>query len=219
MEKQQRQPSSENSHCQSKSTKQLSVESEKKQEQFRETDCSKTANHKNDSEIIRERTVENLRPEYNVSLSLESPVTKLSYLDTNRTPVSSRTMKRTDLMRGSKIDFDKKQIYKASNSDNIIKSVDSKPCELSTSASVTDWDSCAVTGTIGTCREAGKDGSGMVIFLAHLSRRLTGELIVYPCSGVHPLSVRRPQFQRSSPLKPLGQSKPNFMWSILRKGE
>ena len=29
----------------------------------------------------------------------------------------------------------------------------------------------------------------------------------------------RPQFQRSSPLKPRGQSKPNFMWSILRKGE
>ena len=57
-------------------------------------------------------------------------------------------------------------------------------------------------------------------FLAHLSRRLTGELIVYPCSGVRPSSsVRRPQFQRSSPLKPLGQSKPNFMWSILMKGE
>ena len=34
-----------------------------------------------------------------------------------------------------------------------------------------------------------------------------------------PASVRRPQFQRSSPLKPLGQSKPNFIWSILRKGE
>ena len=65
-------------------------------------------------------------------------------------------------------------------------------------------------------------------FLAHLSRRLTGELIVYPGSGVRPSSsvvvrrpsvVRRPQFQRSSPLKPLSQSKPNFMWSILRKGE
>ena len=41
-----------------------------------------------------------------------------------------------------------------------------------------------------------------------------GELIVYPCSGVRPSSVRRPSvvhhFQRSSPLKPLGQSKPNF---------
>ena len=58
------------------------------------------------------------------------------------------------------------------------------------------------------------------IFLAHLSRRLTGELIVYPCSGVRPSSsIHRPQFQRSSPLKLLGQSKPNFMWSILRKGE
>ena len=30
-----------------------------------------------------------------------------------------------------------------------------------------------------------------VIFLAHLSRRLTGELIVYPCSVVRPLSVRQ----------------------------
>ena len=45
-------------------------------------------------------------------------------------------------------------------------------------------------------------------FLAHLSRRLTGELIVYPCSGVRP-SVVRPSVvhhvQRSSSLKPLGQ--------------
>ena len=35
-----------------------------------------------------------------------------------------------------------------------------------------------------------------------------------------PSSVRRrSQFQRSSLLKPQGQSKPNFMWSILRKRE
>ena len=47
-----------------------------------------------------------------------------------------------------------------------------------------------------------------------------GELIVYPCSGVRPSSsVVRPQFQPSSPLKPLGQSKPNFMWSLFWKGE
>ena len=43
--------------------------------------------------------------------------------------------------------------------------------------------------------------------LAHLSRRLIGELLVYPCSVVCPSvrrpSVRRPQFQRSSSLKPL----------------
>ena len=33
-----------------------------------------------------------------------------------------------------------------------------------------------------------------ITLLAHLSRRLTGELIVYPCSGVRPSSsvVRRP---------------------------
>ena len=38
--------------------------------------------------------------------------------------------------------------------------------------------------------------------------------------SVRPLSVRRsPQFQRSPSLKPHGQSKLNFMWNILRKGE
>ena len=42
-----------------------------------------------------------------------------------------------------------------------------------------------------------------------------GELIVYPSSR-HP-SVHH--FQTSSPLKLLGQSKPNFMWSLLGKGE
>ena len=47
-------------------------------------------------------------------------------------------------------------------------------------------------------------------FLAHLSRRLIGELIVYPWSG-----VRRPSYvvhnaQTSSSQKPLGRSKPNF---------
>ena len=55
------------------------------------------------------------------------------------------------------------------------------------------------------------------IFLAHLSQRLIGELRGYPWSGVVVLVVR-PQFQMSSP-KPLGQSKPNFMWSLLGKGE
>ena len=60
-------------------------------------------------------------------------------------------------------------------------------------------------------------------FLAHLSRRLTGELIGYPWirrpSVRRPSVVRRPHFQTSSPLKSLGQSKPNFMWSLLWKGE
>ena len=61
--------------------------------------------------------------------------------------------------------------------------------------------------------------------LAHLSQRLIGELIVYSCSGVRPSSsygvVRRsrPQIQTSSSPKPLGQSKPNFMWSLLGLGE
>ena len=50
-------------------------------------------------------------------------------------------------------------------------------------------------------------------FLAHLSRRLIGELIGYSWSGVRPLSVH--SAQRSSSPKPLGQSKPNFIWSLL----
>ena len=48
-----------------------------------------------------------------------------------------------------------------------------------------------------------------------------GELIVYQWSG-----VRRPSVvvvvhnaQTSSSRKPLGRSKPNFMWSLLGKGE
>ena len=48
-----------------------------------------------------------------------------------------------------------------------------------------------------------------------------GELIVYPSSR-RPSSSVGPSvhhFQRSSPLKPLDQSKPNFMWSLLGKGE
>ena len=58
-------------------------------------------------------------------------------------------------------------------------------------------------------------------FLAHLSRRLIGELIVYPWSGVRRTSlvvVRRPSVhnaQTSFSQKPLSRSKPNFMWSLL----
>ena len=45
-----------------------------------------------------------------------------------------------------------------------------------------------------------------------------GGLIVYPCSGVPDRGRgRRQKFQTSS-LKLLGQSKPNFMWSLLGKG-
>ena len=52
--------------------------------------------------------------------------------------------------------------------------------------------------------------SPILDFLAHLSQRLIGELIVYSCSGVRPsvlpsvVVVRRPQFQTSSP-KPLAR--------------
>ena len=52
--------------------------------------------------------------------------------------------------------------------------------------------------------------------LAHLSRRFMGELIVYPCSSVCLSSSSvRSHFQRASPLKLPGQSKPNFMWRLL----
>ena len=65
-------------------------------------------------------------------------------------------------------------------------------------------------------------------FLAHLSRRLIGELIVYQWlrrpSSVCPSSVRRPSvvrqhFQTSSPLKLLGQLISYFIWRLLGMGE
>ena len=57
---------------------------------------------------------------------------------------------------------------------------------------------------------------GPLLFLAHLSRRLIGELIVYPWSGVRPsASVVVHNAQTSSSQKLLGRSKPNFMWSLL----
>ena len=59
--------------------------------------------------------------------------------------------------------------------------------------------------------------------LAHLSRRLMGELIVYQSlrPSVRPSvspSVRQ-HFQTSSPLKPPGQLKANFIWRLLRTRE
>ena len=58
-------------------------------------------------------------------------------------------------------------------------------------------------------------------FLAHLSQSLIGELIVYQWSGVRPsvVCLVRPHYETSSSLKPLGRSKPNFMWSLLREKE
>ena len=59
-------------------------------------------------------------------------------------------------------------------------------------------------------------------FLAHLSWRLIGELIVYQWLR-RPSSVRRPSvrqhFQTSSPLKLLGQLNSYFTWRLLRMGE
>ena len=52
--------------------------------------------------------------------------------------------------------------------------------------------------------------------LAHLSRRLSGELIVYAglCRPYVPC-----QYVQTSPQKPLGRLKPGFMWSLLGTGE
>ena len=59
-------------------------------------------------------------------------------------------------------------------------------------------------------------GTVLVSLLAHLSQRDIGELIVYPRrpSVVH-LSSVRPSSSISSPLKPLGQSKPIFCGASL----
>ena len=54
-----------------------------------------------------------------------------------------------------------------------------------------------------------------LLLLAHLSRRLIGELRYTHA----PASVVVHHFQMSFPLKPLCQSKPNFMWSLLGKRE
>ena len=60
-------------------------------------------------------------------------------------------------------------------------------------------------------------------FLAHLRRRLMGELIVYQSlrcpSVVRRLSSVRQHFQTSSPLKPLCQLNSNFIWRLLRTRE
>ena len=48
-----------------------------------------------------------------------------------------------------------------------------------------------------------------VLLLAHLSRRLIGELIGYPWSGARPSSFVVVHNTQTSSAKPLGQSKPN----------
>ena len=50
------------------------------------------------------------------------------------------------------------------------------------------------------------------LFLAHLSRRLIGELLVY--RGIRRPSVRRQHFQTTSSLKPLGRFFSYFIYSI-----
>ena len=62
-------------------------------------------------------------------------------------------------------------------------------------------------------------------FLAHLSRRLTGKLIIYKVGLHRPVSIIVCQtlsstfFIKTSPQKPPGQSKTNFIWSFYGMGE
>ena len=61
--------------------------------------------------------------------------------------------------------------------------------------------------------------TNVTYLLAHLSRRLIGELIGYSWSGVRPSSiVVVHNAQRSSSPKPLGQSKPNLCGASLGRG-
>ena len=75
---------------------------------------------------------------------------------------------------------------------------------------------CQVCANYATGAKNGHSRGSHVLyrFIAHLIRRLIGELIVYQ-------SLRRPSahqhFQTS--LKPLGQFSSDFIWRLLRMGE
>ena len=56
------------------------------------------------------------------------------------------------------------------------------------------------------------------VLLAHLSRRLTGELIVHVYTGIRRPSVVRQHFQTTSPLKPSGGFFPYYTYSHLWVG-
>ena len=61
--------------------------------------------------------------------------------------------------------------------------------------------------------------NGCIMLLAHLSRRLIGELLVYRgiCRpSVRPSVVRRQHFQTTSSLKPLDRFFSYFIYSIYR---
>ena len=60
-----------------------------------------------------------------------------------------------------------------------------------------------------TCR---KRGNRVFIFM---KKKSPGACLPLPRGYIH---VHDHNIQTSSALKPLGQSKPNFMWSIVRKG-
>ena len=56
-----------------------------------------------------------------------------------------------------------------------------------------------------------------IIFLAHLSRRLIGELLVY--RGICHPSVRRQHFQTTSSLKPLGRFFSYFIYLVQKEAQ
>ena len=149
-EKHQNQSSFENLQNQSISTKHSG-----------ETDCTKTPSNKSSNQPISQYcNSENICEKSDALLNTEeSPVVKKTRLDTRTTPVSSRVVKRTDVFRGSRIDFgEKKTDSVPMDQCSIQKPVESKPCELSLRGIVTDSNACSTTGT---SREAGMESSGM----------------------------------------------------------
>ena len=153
-ERPQNQSGSERSRNQSvgkTSTKQLIGQSErsgpKKQEISGETECGTAQNNQTsngpdpccNSDNINKKSTGNHCFGNDVSLNTASPVTTKTGLDTNTTPVSSRVMKRTDMMRGTRINFDEKKTDTVSDTDSSIqKTVKAKPSEHCASSIVTD---------------------------------------------------------------------------------
>ena len=82
------------------------------------------------------------------------------------------------------------------------------------------WCQCKEAWSLGICvlwQKYMYKVQDRCVFLAHLSRRLMGEPIVY--QSLRRPSVLRPQSQTSSPLKSLGQLTSNFIWRLLRTRE
>ena len=75
------------------------------------------------------------------------------------------------------------------------------------------WMGKTVIKSFNEGKLAAKDYIDWIILLM---KKIWPQGVVCPCPGAIYFNHH---FQTSSPLKPLGQSKPNFMWSLLGKGE